>query len=150
MTAPSRAVWLALAASATIVGAQSDTRGRDSRAPAPNAWERPAGTSFAHRGLARIERINTRWALTVLCHGQHSTYLEPGDVDHVPLADRYVQARYHYVDVASAAVCVRGPCPPASERRLVLERADPLSPPPTEPQLQNALDRCQPESGWLR
>ena len=114
------------------------------------AWERRVERSFVPRGLAKVERVGNRWALTVLCRGTHTTYLEPGDIDHVRLADQYVQARYHYVDVGNAAACVRGPCPPASERRVVLERADPLRPPPTELDVKKAVDRCQPESGVLR
>ena len=114
------------------------------------AWERRVEQSFVPRGLAKIERVGNRWALTVLCRGPHTTYLEPGRVDHSALADQYVQARYHYVDVAATVACVRGPCAPTTERRVVLERADPLRPSPTALEVMNAQDRCEPDSGVLR
>ena len=149
--APSHALLLTLAFSTALAPAQDTTRGRGpATEKPPDPWERRVGQSYEPRGLARIERIGTRWALTVVCRGQHSIYLEPGAVDHLPLADRYVRARYHYVDTAAAAACVRGPCPPASERRLVLELAEPLSSQPAGADVRAALERCEPGGGQPR
>ena len=149
--APSHALLLTLAFTTALAPAQDGPRGRGPAAEKPPAaWERRVDQSFEPRGLARIERVGTRWALTIVCRGQHSVYLEPGAVDHLPLADRYVRARYHYTDTTAAVACVRGPCPPASERRLVLERAEPLSSQPVDADVRAALDRCEPAGGQPR
>jgi hypothetical protein len=105
------------------------------------------GDSFENRGLARVEQIGSRWALTVVCRGRHSVFLDAGTIAPEPYKDRYLSVRYHYVDRAPGNVaCVQAPCPPVTERRIVLERVEPRT--PSETDVSDALDRC--EAGTAR
>lgn len=85
------------------------------------AWERSVAGSYENRGLAMIDKIGSRWAITVVCDGRHSTYIDDGPLNLERYAGVYVMARYHYVDRAVQVECVRGPCPPSMERRIALE-----------------------------
>jgi hypothetical protein len=87
----------------------------------PAAWELERDGALENRGVARVERIGTRWALTVLCDGIHSTYLDDTALDLASFAGRHVRARYRYVDRRNPDTrCVMEPCPPAVERRIHL------------------------------
>jgi hypothetical protein len=89
----------------------------------PAEWERLAEGAFENKGVARIERLGDRWVLSVVCRGTHTTYLDETSIDLTQYADRYVSARYHYVErTVPDPKCFRAPCGPIRERRLSLER----------------------------
>ena len=111
-------------------------------APKPAAWERRIGELYENRGLARVERIGLLWMLTILCHGTHSTYIEPSAIDPVPYAKGYVAAQYVYVDRENRdARCAQAPCGPIVERRVVLERLERIA--ATAAEAQAATASCQ-------
>jgi hypothetical protein len=86
-------------------------------------WEQRVDGAIENRGIALVERLNTRWVLTVRCQGRHSVYLDETTLDLERHEGAYVQARYTYVDRLNDEVrCVRPPCPPVLERLVALER----------------------------
>jgi hypothetical protein len=95
-------------------------------APQPGsaaAWERMVDGLFEHRGVGKIERIGSRWALTVLCTGTHSTYLDDTTLDLPSYDKRFVRARYRWVDrTIPDPRCVKAPCRAVTERRISLEK----------------------------
>ncbi len=109
--------------------------------PEPAAWETRAQDIYENRGLARIERIGQQWALTILCRGEHTTYLEPSSIDPTRFAKQTVSARYRYVERTREVQCLKPPCDPVTERRILLDRVTPLT--PSAMQLQNAMERCE-------
>jgi len=141
-----RLLFLAFAIASAAVSAQRGAPAPGSAVvKAPEAWERRTDESFENRGLAQVERVGQRWALTILCRGRHSVYLEPGDVDPALYSKAYIQARYRYVDrVNENVACVRAPCAPVTERRILLERVDLVA--PSETAVRAAVDRCEPET----
>jgi hypothetical protein len=93
------------------------------KANVPAEWERLVEGSFENKGVARIERLGDRWVLSVTCRGTHTTYLDETAIDLTQYADRYVSARYRYVErTVPNPRCVKAPCGPIQERRLSLER----------------------------
>jgi len=87
------------------------------------AWERVVEGSYENRGLARIEKVGNRWALTVLCNGTHTTYIDDTKLDLASHAGSYVNARYKYAErTIDDPKCFRAPCGPVRERRIALER----------------------------
>jgi hypothetical protein len=107
-------------------------------------WERRVGNAYENRGLARIERLGDRWVLTVFCDGTHSTYLEAdGAIDPSRHATRYVSVRYRYVDrPLDDPTCLRAPCSPVLERRIVLERVKALA--ATRAEAEARVTQCDP------
>jgi hypothetical protein len=59
-----------------------------------------------------------------MCDGIHATYISDATkVDLTTYSKGYVNARYHYVEEENTDTrCVQGPCPPARERRIAIER----------------------------
>jgi hypothetical protein len=91
--------------------------------PAPAEWERVVEGAIENRGLAKIERLGDRWALSVICKGIHTTYIHDPPVGLEGRTGEYVSARYRYVDVeVNDPKCVRAPCGPVRERRIVVEQ----------------------------
>src|SRR5215467_12676231 len=84
VSAPSHAL-LALVLTTALSPGQDSGRRAPAAEKTADAWERRVEQSFVPRGLAKVERLGNRWALTVLCRGTHTTYLEPSGVDHVAL-----------------------------------------------------------------
>jgi hypothetical protein len=85
-------------------------------------WERQVGDAFENRGVAKVERLGTRWVLTVMCDGTHSTYLDDTKLDLSSYAKSYVNARYTWVTRQVDVQCPVAPCPRVNERRIALER----------------------------
>jgi hypothetical protein len=74
-----------------------------------------------------IERLGTRYVLTVPCDGTHSIYIKaaPG-IDLASLLGQPVCVRYRYVEERRVpSPCVRPPCPPAVERVLDIAEVRP-------------------------
>jgi hypothetical protein len=109
---------------------------RDALAP----WERLVDGAIENQGVAQIERFGTRWVLTVQCHGTHQTYLDDQSQPPTQYVDRYLRARYHYVDRTVKVSCVRPPCAPVRERRISIETITVL--PLTSEQALTAARQC--------
>ena len=139
---------IVLGVAVTALGAQVRPMPReDSSAPArvvrpaPSSWESRSGDYYENRGLARIERVGKEWALTILCNGEHTTYLEPTAIDPARFAGTTLLARYRYVERRRDVQCVQGPCDPTTERRIALDRVTPVT--TTAAQLRSAVERCE-------
>jgi hypothetical protein len=105
------------------------------------AWERRVDGSYENRGIAQIEKSGDRWALTILCDGTHTTYLDDTTIDLNPHVGGFVQARYHYVDRVVEARCIQAPCGPVSQRFIALERLTKVS--TTAEKARAQRDRCE-------
>lgn len=93
------------------------------------AWERQTPAGIEHLGIAKIERIGDRPALTVRCGVSHSVYLaEPLSPSAVETGSSYIRATYHYVSRPMANVrCPLPPCDTPTERLVVLDRVERLT-----------------------
>ena len=109
--------WLSLSA---LVLSQTSTT--PPARPAP--WEQVLSVTLQNRGVAKVEKLGARWMLTVACDGVHSTYIDDTTLDLASFSKGYVTARYHYVDRKVIVQCVKAPCPPITERRMVLEQLE--------------------------
>lgn len=85
------------------------------------------GSTFENRGVAKVERLGTRWMLTVMCTGTHSTYLDDTKIDLNNYAKGFVNARYTWVTRQVDVKCPVAPCPRVSERRIALEQLTPVT-----------------------
>ena len=111
--------------------------------PAPAAWERATGESLENRGIARVERIGARWALTVHCSGTHTTYLDATSLDLERYARGFVHARYKYVDrTIPDPKCVLAPCANVTERLIALEQLTAVN--ATAEDAARSARECQP------
>ena len=100
-------------------------------------WERLVDGAYENRGVAQVERIGDRWALSVLCDGTHTTYLDDTAIVLTPYLTEYVKARYRYVERTLDNVrCIQAPCGPVVERRIALERLTRVSVAPEEARSQ--------------
>jgi hypothetical protein len=105
-------------------------------------WERQVQGAFENRGIAKVEQIGTRWALTVLCGGTHSTYLDDTAIDLSRYVRGYVSARYTWVvRTVTDPKCPKAPCGPFSERRIALQRLTVVS--VTEEQARQLATECE-------
>lgn len=85
------------------------------------------GSTFENRGVAKVERLGTRWMLTVMCTGTHSTYLDDTKIDLNNYAKGFVNARYTWVTRQVDVKCPMAPCPRVNERRIALEQLTPVT-----------------------
>jgi hypothetical protein len=125
-------VWVlamaAAACSSSPAATDSKTPPTPQAPPAPVlSWERQAGSAFENRGVAKVERLGTRWMLTVMCDGTHSTYLDDTKIDLNNYAKGFVNARYTWVTRQVDVKCPMAPCPRVSERRIALEQLTPVT-----------------------
>ena len=69
-----------------------------------------------------IDAIGRRWALTILCDGEHTVYVdETTEFELQQYRERFVQAHYVYVErTVPDPRCIRAPCGPVVEHRLKL------------------------------
>jgi hypothetical protein len=91
------------------------------------SWEQLVEGTIENKGVAQIEMFGNRWVLTVQCNGTHQTYLDDPLPPPTQYANRYLRARYHYVQRTVAVACLRPPCAQVRERRISLERVTILS-----------------------
>lgn len=89
---------------------------------AVSSWERIIDGLYENRGIARIEKLGSRYVLTMYCYGQHSVYIKnTKEIDLNRLLDRFVRVRYTYVEEINPDVkCPQAPCGPFFERLLVI------------------------------
>ena len=123
-------VWLVAAAAAcsSAPAAEPQPPSTPQSPPAPVAsWERQVGSVFENRGVAKVERLGTRWVLTVMCAGTHSVYLDDTKIDLNNYAKGFVNARYRWVTRQVDVKCPVAPCPRVSERRIALEQLTPVT-----------------------
>jgi hypothetical protein len=146
---------LACAPSAQHAGVRPDEPARQSPEERPGparpaaAWERAVEGSYENRGLARIEKVGNRWALTVLCNGTHTTYIDDTKLDLASHAGSYVNARYKYAErTIDDPKCFRAPCGPVHERRIALERLTAVAATPEA--AREAARQCNPSPGPKR
>jgi hypothetical protein len=90
-------------------------------------WEHFVQGAIENRGVAQIEMFESRWVLTVRCNGTHQTYLDDSALPLADYVDRFLQARYHYVERTVDVACFRPPCAPVRERRISLDKVTILS-----------------------
>jgi hypothetical protein len=110
----------------TTLVTESHAQSKDaSRSPAQ--WERFVERRYENKGVAKIERLGGRWVLSILCQGTHTAYLDEPASNLARYLDQYVAVRYDYIDrLVADPRCVRAPCGPTTERRILLERITPL------------------------
>ena len=137
---------LSASCAASTVGSQSTTP------PRAAGWDRVVDGAFENKGIARVERLGRRWALTVLCSGTHTSYLADGTVDPAPYEKGYVQARYRYVErTVPDPKCVSAPCGPIIERLIALDKITPVTATPEQAaQISRDCKGSLPASGPLR
>lgn len=120
-------VCLSAACAASSSGTQTKSPGL------PAAWERLVDGAFENKGIARIERVGQRWALTILCAGPHTTYLDSSSIDLAAYEKGHVQARYRYVERSIPdPKCVAAPCAPILERLIALDKVTPVAATPEQ------------------
>ena len=113
------------------------------------AWERVVQGSYENRGIAQIEKVGNRWALTVLCNGTHTTYIDDTKLDLASHAGSYVHARYKYAErTIDDPKCFRAPCGPIRERRIALERLTAITATPEA--ARDAARQCDSSPGPKR
>ena len=112
-------------------------------APAVMKWERAVGSAFENRGIAKVEPLGTRWMLTVMCGGTHSTYLDDTTMDLARYAKGYVSARYTWVTRKVSVQCPVAPCGQVNERRIAIDRLTVVS--VTPEQAQAMAKECEPQ-----
>lgn len=125
-------VWVVAAAAAACSSAPPAAGTPPPQTPQPPpapvlGWERQAGSAFENRGVAKVERLGTRWVLTVMCDGTHSTYLDDTKIDLNNYAKGFVNARYTWVTRQVDVKCPVAPCPRVNERRIALEQLTPVT-----------------------
>jgi hypothetical protein len=126
-------VWVLAAAAAACSTSPPATDSKTPPTPQPSpsapdaSWERQAGAAFENRGVAKVERLGTRWMLTVMCNGTHSTYLDDTKIDLNNYAKGFVNARYTWVTRQVDVKCPVAPCPRVNERRIALEKLTPVT-----------------------
>jgi hypothetical protein len=118
---------------------QTPPQGRASP-PDLRPWELQVGEARENRGVAKVEKIGPRWMLTVMCSGQHSTYLDDTTIDLDKYSKGYVTARYRWVTRMVQVKCIKAPCNPQPELRLALERLTVVT--ATETRAQELVKNC--------
>jgi hypothetical protein len=109
-------------------------------------WDRVAAGAYENNGIAWLEKLDSRWALSVKCGTTHTVYLDDTSIDLTRYTPGYVNARYRYVDRTVADPrCFRSPCPASSERRIALERLQRVTLTPQE--VLDAENRCADQRG---
>ena len=123
-------VWVLAASAACSSAPAAGSQPPQTPPPTPApvvSWERQAGSAFENRGVAKVEQLGTRWVLTVMCDGTHSTYLDDTTIDLNNYAKGFVNARYTWVTRQVDVRCPVAPCPRVSERRIALEQLTPVT-----------------------
>lgn len=89
--------------------------------PAPEHWETQHQNMFQNRGLAQIEMVAKEYMLTVFCDGIHRVFIHPNkDVNLENYVGKFVKARYTYGDVRKHVQCIKAPCTPITERKVII------------------------------
>jgi hypothetical protein len=86
-------------------------------------WERRVGRSYENRGIAKIEQLGGRWALTIECSGTHSIYIDESSGPISPgLLNQPVRVRYRYIERAiDNPRCGILPCASVRQKLAVIE-----------------------------
>lgn len=89
--------------------------------PKPNFWEIPRQGVFQNRGIAQIDKLGKEYVLTVSCNGVHRVFIhQHKKINLEEFLGQFVQARYTYGDVRKRVQCIKKPCNPITERKLII------------------------------
>jgi len=89
--------------------------------PKPNYWETQHRGKFQNRGIAQIDKLGKEYVLTVSCKGIHRVFIHQNQKIHLEdFLGQFVQARYTYGDVRKQVQCIKKPCNPITERKLLI------------------------------
>lgn len=88
--------------------------------PKPKHWESLANDMYENRGIAQIHRAGKEYMLTISCEGIHHVFIHPPQVDLEHYVEKFVQARYIYVDIKKHVQCVKEPCAAITERKIFI------------------------------
>jgi hypothetical protein len=85
-------------------------------------WEREITPGvYENLGVSRIERLGSQYVLTTYCTGIHRIFLhENSQFDLARYMNMYVRVRYRHVEEIRHVQCVKAPCPPIKETRVVI------------------------------
>ena len=89
--------------------------------PKPNFWEFPHQGAFQNRGIAQIDKLGKEYVLTISCKGIHRVFIhQDKKIKLEEFLGKFVQARYTYGDVKKQVRCIKTPCNPITERKLLI------------------------------
>jgi hypothetical protein len=109
-------------------------------ARADSAWEKQVGDDFENRGVAQIEKIGTKYALSILCDGTHSTYLDKTQMKIKLYLNKFLRVKYRYVERMKKVTCIQAPCTPVQERLIALRTVTVL--PLTQDEAEQVSKTC--------
>jgi hypothetical protein len=85
-------------------------------------WEREIAPGvYENLGVSRIERLGSQHVLTIYCTGIHRIFIhENSPFDLAQYMNMYVRVHYRLIEEIRHVQCVKAPCPPIKETRVVL------------------------------
>lgn len=85
-------------------------------------WEREITPGiYENLGVSRIEKLVSQYVLTTYCTGIHRIFIhENSQFDLARYMNLYVHVRYRHVEETRHVQCVKAPCPPIKETRVVI------------------------------
>jgi hypothetical protein len=88
----------------------------------PFPWEREITPGiYENLGVSKIDRLGSQYTLTTYCTGMHRIFLhEHGQFDLARYINMYVRVQYRHVEETRHVQCVKAPCPPIKETRIVI------------------------------
>jgi hypothetical protein len=110
--------------------------------PSPSHWENEVGGIYENRGLSKINRIGDDYLLTTYCDGIHSVYIKDDKKFNLQnYTGKFVNVSYRYVEEVNRDVkCIKAPCEPVTERRIVIEKIEEVS--VSEDELMEFKTKC--------
>jgi hypothetical protein len=93
-----------------------------SAAPSGTPWERENTPGvYENLGVSRIERLGSQYVLTTYCTGLHRIFIhENSQFDLARYMNMYVRVHYRHIEETRHVQCVKAPCPPIKETRVVI------------------------------
>ncbi len=90
--------------------------------PKPKFWEIQHQGEFQNRGIARIDKLGNEYVLTVFCKGVHRVFIhQHKKINLEEFLGQFVQVQYTYGDVKKQVRCIKAPCNPITERKLIIQ-----------------------------
>jgi hypothetical protein len=85
-------------------------------------WEREIAPGvYENLGVSRIERLASQYVLTIYCTGIHRIFIhENSQFDLAQYLHMYVRVHYRHIEETRHVQCVKAPCPPIKETRVVI------------------------------
>lgn len=89
--------------------------------PTPEPWEVLPNDIYENRGIAQMTRVAKDYLLTISCNGLHQVFIhQHPEVALEPYVGKFVQAQYTYAEVTKHVQCIKAPCHPVTERKIVI------------------------------